>query len=291
VNGITNSIFGQFSFCNGAAFFAAAQTAVLNGQLVPPPLGTALDGQPCPTVRDFSVVDQDQSDNVITKYLIIGNNSISDTTANRKKYPNAIVAANGSDNLLLTAFIYPALGCTPYTAPDLADPGVPKSSLPLNELQAMVYQQAPIALVPAGDPMVVDNGNENLLKLNRYRTGVNQPAVLSFSAASTLTYCQNLGKNAALRILLDSTFTSVFASPAPNCATSLFTFLAMRYAATWVNLNCVALLAANPATLTTDLDGVVTNATLTPTADMSPASRSPVWAAFSVAMLVFALIV
>src|SRR5260370_14064324 len=50
VNGIDNSIFGQVSYCNARAFFQA-------GKLVPPPLGIARDGLPCPTVRDFSVVD------------------------------------------------------------------------------------------------------------------------------------------------------------------------------------------------------------------------------------------
>jgi hypothetical protein len=33
------------------------------------PGGKARDGLPCPTVRDFAVVDQDQSDNVNTHYL------------------------------------------------------------------------------------------------------------------------------------------------------------------------------------------------------------------------------
>jgi site-specific DNA-cytosine methylase len=29
----------------------------------------AKDGQPCPTVRDFSLIDQDQSDNAVAQYL------------------------------------------------------------------------------------------------------------------------------------------------------------------------------------------------------------------------------
>ena len=70
INGIKGSIFGQFSYCNAPAFFQAANQAIQAGKLVPPPLGTARDGLTCPTVRDFAVVDQDQSDNVTTAYLM-----------------------------------------------------------------------------------------------------------------------------------------------------------------------------------------------------------------------------
>src|SRR5439155_22029924 len=61
VNGIAGSIFGQFSYCNAPAFFQAANQSIQAGRLVPPPLGKAKDGLPCPTARDFSIVDQDQS--------------------------------------------------------------------------------------------------------------------------------------------------------------------------------------------------------------------------------------
>jgi hypothetical protein len=66
--------FGQFACCNAPAFFKAAYRAIRRGQLVIPPLGTAVDGRPCPSVRDFFVVDQDQSDNLPTSYLMISSN-------------------------------------------------------------------------------------------------------------------------------------------------------------------------------------------------------------------------
>src|SRR5258708_35940322 len=69
VNGVGDSIFGQVSYCNAPAFFKAANTAIQAGKLAPPPLGRAKDGLPCPTVRGFAIVDQDQSDNVTTTYL------------------------------------------------------------------------------------------------------------------------------------------------------------------------------------------------------------------------------
>src|SRR6202011_755410 len=41
VNGLNGSIFGQVSFCNGAAFFQAANTAIAAGKLVVPAAGTS----------------------------------------------------------------------------------------------------------------------------------------------------------------------------------------------------------------------------------------------------------
>ncbi|HEX4716226.1 MAG TPA: hypothetical protein VH164_14995, partial [Ktedonobacteraceae bacterium] len=69
VNGVQNSIFGQFAYCNALLFFGETNQAITWGRLTPPALGTGKDGQACPTVRDFGLVDQDQSDNVTTAYL------------------------------------------------------------------------------------------------------------------------------------------------------------------------------------------------------------------------------
>ena len=84
VNGQGASVFGQFAYCNAAAFFSTANTQIANNQLQVPPVGTAKDGMPCPTVRDFSVVDQDQSDNVVTHYLATaGGQTAQNNAANR----------------------------------------------------------------------------------------------------------------------------------------------------------------------------------------------------------------
>ncbi len=66
VNGGGNvfTFFGQYAYCNAPAFYAAVNNAIMLGQLIVPKLGIAADGGPCPTTRDFIVVDQDQSDNV-----------------------------------------------------------------------------------------------------------------------------------------------------------------------------------------------------------------------------------
>ena len=84
LTGTHSDKFGQVSFCNAPAFFQAAFALVASGKLVVPPLGTGSDGQPCPTVRDFGVVDQDQSDNVVTTYLLTTKGTVAqNTTANR----------------------------------------------------------------------------------------------------------------------------------------------------------------------------------------------------------------
>jgi hypothetical protein len=70
VNGLGNSLFGQFAHCNGDVFMKTAQAAIANGGLVVPPIGTATAGNNvgmCPSTRDFRVVDMDQSDNVDSK--------------------------------------------------------------------------------------------------------------------------------------------------------------------------------------------------------------------------------
>ncbi len=267
VNGLPGNVFGQFSDCNAAAFFKAANAAITAGTLKIPALGTAKDGQPCPTVRSFFVVDQDQSDNVTSKYLVTKSAKLAQyTKKNIAALTGAMVLANPSDNGLVAGFMDPALGCTPLKAPDLADPGQMVPALPLNELQARQTQPAPVAMVPAGDPMVLDgNGNESLSKTNLYRQGVNQPTVDSYHDASTHRYCRELLRGAPGRLFNSTTkgLLSNFSSPDAGAANSLFTFLAQRLVASYTNLNCQTLIGqADPITLTTSAAGVVTNATL-----------------------------
>src|SRR5437660_8270707 len=149
------------------------------------PRGMANDGKVCPSVRDFGVVDMDQSDNVVTSYLVTANGQTAQvTTANMTALQNTQTQVNGSDNRLLAVAMDGALGCTPWMAPDLANPGHMVPALPLNELQAAAHQAAPQALVPARDPMVLVNGNRNTTKLNLYRVGVDETPVHSPNMAS-----------------------------------------------------------------------------------------------------------
>ncbi len=245
VNGLGDSLFGQFAYCNAPNFFAAANKAIHQGTLTPPPLGRAKNGLTCPTTRDFSVVDQDQSDNVTTSYLALPNGQTAqNTAANRAQLKHFTVLINPSDEKLLAGFILPALGCKAWMVPDLADNGHTVAALPLNELQASVRQRAPVALVPAGDPMVLVNDQPNLQKLNLYRVGVDQPPVTSLNQADTGEYCKNLRDVGAPRIFFDAPLTRKFASPDTATASNLFAFLALRFNTTWGpnGLNCQGLL-------------------------------------------------
>jgi hypothetical protein len=265
VNGLRQSVFGQFSYCNAPAFFAAVNQGIAQGKVKVPALATAKDGLPCPTTRDFSVVDQDQSDNVQTQYLATANGQTAQlTAASQAQLQNTTVLGNPSDNALLTAFIDPALGCQPWQAPNLADNNAPVSALPLDEIQAAMDQKAPIALVPLGDPMTLVNNNPSLAKTNLYRLGTDQTPAQNMQQASTTTYCQNLVNTGLPRIAMDRTITMNATSPDPAMANSLFTFLAMRFMQTYINLNCQNLLnKPNPVTVQTDGNGVVIAATIT----------------------------
>ncbi len=265
INGVQNSIFGQFAYCNAPTFFRAANQAIRAGLLNPPPLGMAKDGKICPSVRDFSVVDMDQSDNVITTYLVTANGQTAQmTAANIAALQNAQTQTNGSDNRLLAVALDGALGCTPWMAPDLANPGQLLPALPLDELQAAAQQAPPIARVPEGDPMVLINNQPDLNKLDAYRRGVDQTQVPFLGAASTTTYCKHMLAIGPARIQLDMQFTQGRPSPDPAAANSLFTFLAQRFVASYGanGLNCAGLLnVPDPVVITTDGNGVAVSAT------------------------------
>jgi hypothetical protein len=278
VNGLPGSIFGQVSYCNAPAFFRVANQAIQQGQLVPPGIGRAKDGLPCPTVRDFSLVDQDQSDNVTTSYLATGNGQMAQmTAANVKALPGAQTLFNGSDNGLLDGFVDPALGCSPWMVQNLADPMYTATALPLDELQAAAHQAEPVALVPLGDPMVLVNGKPDLNKVNAYRDGVDQPIAYNDRVASTSTYCSNLLAVAPQRLLLDAHLTKVFASPDTAMANSLFTFLAQRFVTSYGpnELHCQKLTGIpDPVSVKKDSNGVAIDATINGKTINSPVNCS-----------------
>jgi hypothetical protein len=264
VNGSQGSVFTQYAYCNADQFFRAANEAIANGTLQVPPLGTAIDGQACPTVRDFFVVDQDQSDNLPTLYLLTTNGTIAQyTQKNLAAFPGATPLGNPSDNRLLDVFVDGALVCTPWTVANLGDPGQKVPALPLNELQARMFQNTPVALVPDGDPMTMLNGNYDLFKTNLYRRGVNQPVADSYFDVDTQRYCRQMLRIAPARMFNDQAVLTSFKTPVPSAATTLFTFLAQRFVASYEILNCENLiLQPDPIVVTTNSAGVATSATL-----------------------------
>jgi hypothetical protein len=253
VNGTANSPFGQFAYCNAPAFFTAAKAAIRAGTLRVPALGTARDGKPCPTTRDFSVVDQDQSDNLDTKYLALPDGRTAQfSPANQAQLAGSTVLTNASDNGLLDRFIDPALGCQPFTAPDLSGGNSATPALALNELQAAAAQGAPVALVPPNDPMVQVNGQNNTAKTNLYRAGVNMAPL---GAADTgAAYCNNLRNVAPARLGQAQAQQLLRNAPSPDPAAgaTLLDFLAQRLTASWTNLNCQGLTGQGPPTLGTN---------------------------------------
>src|SRR5208283_1668438 len=194
VDALGQSVIGQVSACNAVNFYNLANAEIARGTLTVPPAGTSLDDQPCLTTRDFGVVDQDQSDNVITSYLLNGNGQTAqNTAANATAVAGATTLVNGSDDKLLAAFLDPANGCKAFTAPDATDPTGTSGSQALNELSALVNQQGTIAVVPPNDEMTLVNSAFSIDKTNVYRSLVDQPLLAGNVNATTVAedYCQN----------------------------------------------------------------------------------------------------
>ena len=192
------------------------------------------------------------------------------TQANVSLLPGATSLANPSDNRLVDVALDGALGCTPWKAPDLADPGQTVPALPLNELQARALQASPVALVPAGDPMALNHGKKDLTKVDAYRRGVDQPRVFYSFQAETARYCRHMLRIAPARLLQDQALLMPDAvhptrglSPDPTVADSLFTFMAQRFVASYDILGCTDRLhVPDPISITQNAQGVTTAAVI-----------------------------
>jgi hypothetical protein len=266
VDGLHGSIFGQVSFCNGTAFFVAAKKMEERGKLVVPSAGVSpITGHPCPTTRDFTIVDQDPSDNVTTTYLVTATGQTAQfSQRNVAALPGATRIFNGSDNALLDAHVDPVLGCKPFEAPDLSQGGSPGTSQALDELSAAKSQAAPVALVPESDPMVLVNNAFSAQKTDLYRSNLGQPAISAANNAvdSPPKYCENM-LNLQTPFLSDNEEAlASAATPVPSVGDNLFTFMANRLSDSFANLNCSDYGLTDPVTLTLDSDGVATAASL-----------------------------
>jgi hypothetical protein len=252
-------VFGQVSFCNGIAFFRAAH------RLTVTPAGNIPGtGQPCPTTRDFRIVDQDPSDNVTTRYLVTADGQTAQLSqANAAALPDATPIGNGSDNALLDRFVDQALQCMPLQAPDLSQGGAMGTSQALDELSAAASQQPPVALVPENDPMVLVNNAFSAAKTSLYRVNVGQPPVSRApgTADSPAGYCQNMINLQAPFLSGNQALLAGNPSPVPDVGTNLLTFMANRLSMSFANLNCANFGLTDPVTLTLDGNGVATAAT------------------------------
>jgi hypothetical protein len=289
VNGQAGSVFGQVSFCNGTAFFQTAFALERQGRLVVPSAGTSAKiiasggnlgtGQACPVTRNFDMVDQDMSDNVTTMYLLnpATGQTAQNTTANAGNMAGATTLANGSDNILLTAFLDPTLGCTPFTAPDLANNNTPATSQALNELLAAKNQPATAALVPENDPMVLNGQAQlDLTKTNMYRSNVGQPPAnaQNMGADSPMMFCQNMVNIQTPFLSANQALLATGQTPVPAVGNNLLTFMANRLNMSFTNLGCQNFGLTNPVTVTLDGNGAAVAATFNTTVQTATATAT-----------------
>jgi hypothetical protein len=264
VDALGQSLIGQVSACNAVGFYDLANAEIARGTLKVPAVGPSLDGQPCLTTRNFGTIDQDQSDNVVTTYLINGNGQTAqNTAANAAAIAGATTLVNGSDDKLLAAFLDPANGCKPFTAMDTTDPTGTSASQALNELSARVNQRGTIAVTPPNDEMTLVGGAMSIAKTNVYRSLVDQPLLPGNANAATVAadYCQNMVNIQPARNQLDMTRELNFGTPVAAVGTNLATFMGNRLAMSFTNLGCQNFGLINPVTVTLDGGGVATAVT------------------------------
>lgn len=239
INGLNSSVFGQFAYCNSIIFFKSINESIKNGKVNIPKVGLTLKGDFCPTIRNFAVVDQDQSDNLLSSYIITTNFKVAQNTLyNRNNLSVLTYVSNGSDNRLLNAFILPALSCESFTAPDFEDRNITKSSLVLNELHASNNPTDNDALIPPFNPMTLVSDEESLDKVNLYRLGVNMNILQNLDINLNYNYCKSLSRIAPNFFIKYGLEFSLASSPDSYTANNLLNFLVLRFENTWNILGC-----------------------------------------------------
>jgi hypothetical protein len=269
-------VFGQQSFCNGISFFAVAHQMEATGKLVVPSEGTSAKivasggalgtGQACPVTQNFEMVDQDPSDNVTSLYLLnpATGQTAQDTTANAGNIPGSTTLANGSDNILVDAFLDPTLGCTPFQAPDLANNGQLTSSQAMDELLSEKNTLATRALVPENDEMTLNGaGQFSAAKTNLYRAELGQAPVSAANnkSDSPAMFCQNMVNIQVPFLAANQATLATGQSPVTAIGDNLFTFLANRLSMSFTNLGCQNFGLTDPVTVTLDGNGAAAAAT------------------------------
>jgi len=261
VDALGQSVIGQVSACGAVPFYNLANQLIARHVLRVPAAGRAQDGQACPTTRDFALIDQDQSDNVYSKYLLTGDGRTAQATkANTARLGNAQLVSNGSDNALLGYFVDPANGCKPYTGRDATSATGSQGSQALDELSARVSQKPHIAMIPANDPMVLVGGNLSIAKTNMYRSLVDQPMLAANTDPNQVAaaYCMNMVNVAPARDQADADTDANTASPVPDVGNNLATFIGNRLSMSFGNLNCGNFGLTDPVNVTAGDDGVAT---------------------------------
>ena len=271
IDALGNSLINQTPTCNARAFYGLANQEIAAGTLKVPATGTsASDGQACQTTTSFATIDQDQSDNVVGSYLINATTgqTAQNTSANAANLQGFTALGNGSDDGLLAKFIDPALGCTPFTAPNATSTTGTSGSQALDVLSARQNQTGTTALLPVNDPQLLVGGKLSIQKTNVYRALVDEPLLSNFTnpQQNAATYCQNMVNIQTAKLKLDAAIEANFGTPVPALGANLATALANRLLQSFGNLNCGNFGLTNPITAQLDGNGVLLSATYNTTA-------------------------
>ena len=282
VDALGQSLIGQVSACDAVDFYRMANRELANGTLKIAAAGMANDGQQCMTTRNFGMIDQDQSDNVITAYLLNSNGQTAqDTAANAAAMATAAKIANGSDNKLLNSFLDTATGCTPVTATDTTSAAGADGSQALQELQAratmLANPNATWALVPTNDEMTLVGGQMSLDKTNVYRSLVDQPLLAAGTdpAQVAAAYCQNMTNIQPARSQLDAAKEQAIGTPVAAVGSNLSTFMGNRLGMSFTNLGCQGFGLTSPVNVTVDANQVATAVTFTVTQQKATVNGQP----------------
>jgi len=264
VDALGQSVIGQVSACGAVPFYTLANQLIARHILRVPAAGRAQDGQACQTTRDFALIDQDQSDNVYSMYLLTADGRTAQATrANKARMGNAQLVSNGSDNALLGYFVDPANGCQPFTRPDATSVNGSQGSQALDELSARVNQRPHIAMIPTNNPMVLVGGDYSIAKTNMYRSLVDQPMLPANTNPNEVAaaYCMNMVNIAPARDQADYGRDTNFDTPVPDVGNNLATFIGNRLSMSFGNLNCGDFGLTDPTNVTAGDDGVATAVT------------------------------
>jgi hypothetical protein len=259
IDAFGDSIIAQTAACNSQAFYQDANAQIAAGTLKVPPLGVGADGKPCESTRSFSLIDQDQSDNVLTVYVVNPAGQTAQATGSDvDTMGGSTISTNGSDDGLLGHFVDAALGCARFTAPNPTSPGSVDDSQALNELSARVNQQAPVALLPVNDPQLLVNGQFSIGKTNAYRRMTDQPQLPATTdpIKNAEMYCQQMVNIAPARLQADIGMEATFQSPVPTLGNNLATLMGARLSASFGNLNCQNFGLTDPVMLSMNGAGV-----------------------------------
>jgi hypothetical protein len=281
VSGQPGSAFGQVSFCNGINFFRAVQQDERERLLTVPspgtsdkitPSGGAIGtGRSCPVTRNFEVAaDQASANNVTTEYLLnpLTGQTAQDTTSNAGNIAGATLLFSRSDNAVLDQFLDPALGCTPFQAPDLANNDQPATSQALDEVLAGASQPKIAALVPENDEIVRGgDGQFDAAKTDLYRRELGQAPIGSQGSETSdpEAYCQNIADVQTPFLAANQTLLAASQSPVTAAGDNLLTYLANRLSVSFANLGCQHYRLTNPVTVTRNAAGAAISATFSTT--------------------------